>query len=134
MDLAIVLEVDAENPNLDDLRLVNGDFVWLGPSDRAAEIAQHLKIRLRHFLGEWFLNANEGVDWFGLMEKGTGRKKIEAVIRKVITTTPGVVGINVMTLTFDDAARTLTISDLDVQIDDGTTLTAADLGPFVVTA
>lgn len=76
----------------------------------ADAIAQHISIRLRMFLGEWFLDTREGVPWFDLMEKGASTTRIRAVVREVITKTPGVGSLDELDVELDSDTRKLTVT------------------------
>jgi hypothetical protein len=121
MDLAIAFTPDDENPDKGDLRLVNGQLVLTdGGSAAGSEgTAQRILVRLRWFLGEYFLDASLGVPWFQVVfQKGTSDELIDSIVRRSIRTTEGVVSVDRMSLERDAAARTLTI-DADVRIETG---------------
>lgn len=99
------LRLDADTGDLDlssgTVRLVDG----------ADEIAQKIRIRLRFFLGEWFLDTRLGVPWF---QKVLGKKRKKAIvdvyIKRVVLTTPGVQSIDSFSMTFDGVTRKLSVS------------------------
>lgn len=115
-DLAIVLDVDEENPIASDLRLVDGQIVLV---TKREAIRQDLQIRLRWFKGEWFLDFRLGVPWFqDLLGQPVTDELVERVLRRVILTTPGVVAITRFILTRDNAEREATI-DFTVSTTEG---------------
>lgn len=75
-----------------DLDLADGRDLQLLADDEA--IAQHVRLRLRQVKGEWFLDLDAGLDWFGLvLGKGHSDDEIEAEVRRVLVATPGVVQV-----------------------------------------
>jgi hypothetical protein len=73
-------------------------------------IAQDMKSRLLFFLGEWFLDTRLGVDWFGkVLLKRPNQAIVHAMIRDVVTKTPGVGEITDFTFNFDAARRELNL-------------------------
>lgn len=103
-----------------DLKLdpVTGDL-YLGPNldlaltdDASGETtAQLIKIALRTFLGEWFLDTRRGWDLKGLVfVKNPDLAAIEAAARDAILSVPTVAGIVSYTQSFDRANRRLTVS------------------------
>jgi hypothetical protein len=107
-DIAIVLDVDDENPVANDLRLVAGQLVLTTGTDA---IRQDLAVRLRWFKGEWFLDRRTGVPWFqSILGHKAEDITIERIIRRVIQTTPGVEAILSLSITLDSTERELAIS------------------------
>ncbi len=47
-----------------DIYFGNGRLVLITGSNTDAEILQRVKVRLRFFLGEWFLNTDHGIPYF----------------------------------------------------------------------
>lgn len=91
-----------------DLAIESGDLVILSGVDA---IAQHLKIRLRFFLGEWFLNLDEGIPYFErVFVKSPNIPEIRALYRRAILTTPGVATIDDLTVDFDGSSRVLSVT------------------------
>lgn len=77
----------------------------------ANAVAQNLRIRLRFFLGEWFLDQRLGVPYF---EQILGRKLkqplVQEIFKQVIVTTPGVEELLAFALTFDGRTRQLSLT------------------------
>ena len=93
----IDLKIDFENNNI---IIENGDFVLVKDQD---EIEQSLRIRLRMATGNWFLDNRLGVDYFGkIFVKPINTKAAEKELRRVITDTIGVTGINSYTQTLEN--------------------------------
>lgn len=91
-----------------DLSFVNGDLVLASGADA---ITQHVKIRLRFFLGEWFRNRQEGVDWYGkILVKNPNVGEVSALLSRVVRETPGVLSVDVFDLDYTPATRTMRVS------------------------
>lgn len=122
-DIALVMDVDAENPIPGDVRLVGGQIVLTTGDDA---IRQDLQVRLRWFLNEWFLDKRTGVPWFQqLIGQPVSDAIFERVIRRVITTTPGVARIEQFALVRDALVRNMAVN-FRVVTANGTTLTFTD--------
>ncbi len=90
-----------------DLVVENDDLVLLTGLDA---IIQHLKIRFRLFLGEWFLDTRVGIPWFeDILRKSPDLNVVNSLLREVITTTPGVIAITAFDLAVDSATRVLSM-------------------------
>lgn len=77
------------------------------PLDGAERVAQAVGIRLRTWLGEWFLDATHGVPYLDeVLGKGRRPELVEAVLRAQILGVAGVQGLDAFTLTIDSRART----------------------------
>lgn len=137
-DLELVTQIDAENPVLGDLKLTNGQLTLVGghvfaptevsPEDFQKAVAQHLLIRLRFFLGEWFLDTEEGIPYFQqILEKGVDLEAVNSIYRRVILSTPGIESINFLTLDLDGATRVLTPS-FECRLNNGLKLQSSDFG------
>lgn len=94
--------------NLDTGELVieNGDLVLVSG---VQAIKQSLAIRLRFFLGEWFLDNTAGVDWFSVLGKKFSPEQPAAIARKALLETPGVAAITSLETVFDGRARSLEV-------------------------
>lgn len=89
-----------------DLLLDNGE---LELNAGLGSIRQHLAIRLKFFLGEWFLDTGAGVPYFQeVFVDRVNLSAMEAVFKSAITATPGVIELQAFTLDF--SGRTLTIN------------------------
>jgi hypothetical protein len=126
MELGVCLTTDVENPVVGDMLLSMGDSVT--HTDRLAETRQRITVRLNFFLGEYFLNLNEGMPWLDVL----GQKDAEADFRAALTTciqeTEGVATL--LSLTVTEGERRAWTADFTAQLIDGT---VASFGPFVVT-
>lgn len=97
-----------------DLDLSTNDFQLV---DGVDAVRQELQIRYRFFLGEWFLDPDEGVPYVrDVLKKNPNEAQVRAMLVEVAKTTPGVASVDSITLDLDAATRTLTVA-LDVQSD-----------------
>lgn len=91
-----------------DLAIEDDNLVIVAGVDA---IAQDCDTRLKHFLGEWFLDQRLGVPYF---EKILGHKPrigvVKNILRKAILSTPGIVSISDYVVTYDGVSRDLSIS------------------------
>lgn len=88
----------------------NGDYTVLLPflTNSPAAVRQLIKTRLKLWLGEWFLDQSDGVDYEGgVLGKA---KNGEAVIKQCVLSTTGVDGLISFSATYDGGARVLDIS------------------------
>jgi len=130
MDIKLAYKVDANNPIVDDLFLDdNGQLAW---TIGAEAIAQHIRIRLRFFKGEWFLDPDEGIPYFQeVFKKQTGRDRVEKILRKAITDTPGVAKLLKFSATYEASNRSLHVI-FDALLDTGKVLKSTDFGLFIL--
>lgn len=76
-----------------------------------AGVAQLVKISLRLFLGEWFLDLDAGVPYFQtILGKKYDAVTLRAEMVKAVVSVPGVVEILSLTLEFDGATREASVS------------------------
>jgi len=74
-------------------------------------LAQRLLIRLRTFRGEWFLDENLGIDYFGqILGKNRNKATIDAIIQAEILQEREVLQLDEYNSTHDNALRKLNIS------------------------
>lgn len=93
-----------------DLDLSTGEF-RLTDDTSGETTEQRLRVRLRLFAGEWFLDTRLGVDWYGrVVGKGRDPGDAEAAIKTAILETPGVVRLERYAQTPNPSARTLSVS------------------------
>lgn len=76
----------------------------------AEEVRQRIEIGLNHFLGEYFLNTDAGVPWDQsiLGQKLSG--ETSALLRREISSFPGVIRIESFDLSFNGPTRELSIN------------------------
>lgn len=99
------LKLDADN----DLDLSTGGLELITGTD---EIVQKLVTRLQFFLGEWFLDARQGIPYFeDVLVKNPDLVAIQGIFREAILETPGVAALlGVIETTVDSALRILSVS------------------------
>jgi hypothetical protein len=102
-------EIDADNPVEGDLYIsTTGQLVLVGKDgvDRDLEVRQHVRSRLRFFLGEWFLDERQGFPYFrDVFIKNPNRQSIVSSLRRTIRQTPGVAEVDELTLQVDEGRR-----------------------------
>lgn len=76
------------------------------------EIGLNIQTRVLSFLGDCFFAAEEGIDWFNLLEMGK-QEQLENSVQETIKNTPGVTAINSVDVVMG-ANRKITIT-YDVQ-------------------
>jgi hypothetical protein len=128
MDIAISIGESVDNPVDGDLDLSAGQPYLV---EGAAAVAQSLRIRLRFFLGEWFLNTLEGVPYFrDVLIKNPSIRLLTTLFRNVIRDTPGVDSVRAFELVWDHVDRKLDIK-FEALLTGGEVL-SADFGEFIV--
>ena len=76
-----------------------------------AQVVQHVRSRLLHYLGEWFLDTLAGVDYFGkIFVKPADLAETEAELKTTILETPGFNTLDTFEMAFDNTTRLLTVS------------------------
>lgn len=83
----------------------------------AEAVGQHARQRISFFKGEWFLDPEIGVDWFGqVMGHRPDRISIgEALVKRVILSTPGVTGMIEISTRYDAASRGMIVDKAEVE-------------------
>lgn len=81
----------------------------------AEELAQNVRTRLRHFLGEWFLDITAGTPWWpdqevSILGKGTSLAAKENILKQRIMQAPGFGSMTAFSMDLDRASRQLTVS------------------------
>lgn len=92
-----------------------GDFTFGGGQadyyrDQAEAVAQLAKTRLLLFLGEWFLDIQDGTPWRTKVLGNRTADTRDAVIRARILDTPGVTKITTYDSRVDRATRRMTVA------------------------
>ena len=89
--------------------LIEDDALVLVEGDDA--IVQHLQIRFKFFLGEWFLDTRIGVPYFDeILIKNPDLNRVRGIYRQTILTTPGIASLETFELDLDAATRTLKVT------------------------
>ena len=129
MDLGIVLKATAENPNVGDLELIDGDAYF---TDDIRATIQDIFIRLRFWYGEWFRDTRLGIPYRErVLVKNPDIDAISAMLRKVVLDVPGMGSIDTFQVVHDRVARTLTVT-FKGRSSSGIAFTSADFGELVV--
>lgn len=81
-----------------DLKLSStGDIDWDNitlTEDNSESIAQKLRITLRRYLGEWFLNINKGIPYFqSILIKGVTKEFVDTLFIDEIVNTQGILRV-----------------------------------------
>lgn len=97
-----------------------------------AAICQHVRIRYQFFLGEWFLDTRLGVPWFQeIFRKNASRARVDFLLRRVLTTTPGVASVISFSVGPLQADRTVSLT-WSARLTSGAVLRSSDFGPFIL--
>lgn len=115
------LKLNSEN----DLLLTDDGRLELH-TDLAPTVRQRLLIRLRTWLGEWFLDQNIGMPYLrDFLVKNPDFTVIRSVLRRAALATPGIERVVSLRLDERSDLRRLGV-DITVQLTDGVTLTIND--------
>lgn len=96
-------------------------------------ILQRIWIRLRFWLGEWFLDTRLGVPWIErILVKGADPRAIRQILVKVVLSIPGVARVTNFETSVDTRSRTFSVTRMVVVLDDGTSVDAREGKPFIV--
>ena len=94
------------NSITNDLVINNGKFKKISGAD---EVRQRVRVALKHYKEEYFLNVLNGLPWYKQMLGMKGSHTyLSNVIRKKILEVPGVVRILEFNLTYNGATREYT--------------------------
>jgi hypothetical protein len=103
--------------SLGDIDVTNNEIILVTENDA---IAQHLSIRLKTFLGEWFLNTNIGMPYFEeFLVKSPNKLVLDSRIREAVLETPGIVSVDSIEYSLDPVTRALSIA-FTATLDSGT--------------
>lgn len=96
-------------------------------------VAQRVRSRFRFFLGEWFLDTRQGIDYFrAVLVKNPSIPLITGMFREVLLTTPGVISVKAFSIQIDRPGRALTAT-FEAKLNDGSILTWKN-EPFIIGA
>jgi len=91
-----------------DLAIENNDLILVSGSE---QMAQNLKIRLRFFQGEWFLDVTQGLPFYeSILVKNPNLPDIDNIIKAEIIDTEDITQLLEYSSDYDPALRTYTIS------------------------
>ncbi len=97
-------------------------------ADRATYVRQNLSVTLNFWLGEWFLDTREGIDYPGLVYgRKYDKRLLEALFTEAARATTGVGSVDSLELRYDNEARQLFV-DLVAATDTGDDVS----GPFLI--
>ncbi len=100
-----LLEIGKDNYNL---QIIDFDFAFT--SNLSEYVAQKLKIILKIFTGEWYLNNTIGIDYYGkVLVKNPNLGEIEDIYKIKILSVEGTDEITAFNLTFNTAIRQLIV-------------------------
>ncbi|MEM9407165.1 MAG: hypothetical protein AAGA81_14095 [Acidobacteriota bacterium] len=122
----LVTEVDANNPDLGDLKIDGTHFARL-PSlgDR---VAQSVRVALQWWLGEWSFDTSEGTPYIEqLFGKGISDATVRSVLRRRIEQVDGVRRVRKMTITRDASSRRTTV-DVEIETTEAEIVSVSDVG------
>lgn len=130
MELAVTTRPDPINPDVGDLRLdAAGREVVL--NDVTAEVAQLLHVRFSFFLGEWFLDLDEGTPWIQrVLVKAPTDRVIRTVLTSVLRDCPGV--DEILKLSYSISRDRRLQVNFVVRLQTGEVLQSREYGPFIV--
>jgi len=100
-------------PAYGDLKLVNGDLQLTNDANPQGtdSIIQLTMQRLRLFLGEWFMDTQDGLPWYQqILVKNTDKATVDGLLRDCILSTPGVSALLAYNSSQDKSRRTMTVS------------------------
>jgi len=105
-----------------DIKFDGVDFA--GIYDIGESIRQRLTIRLQRLAGEWFLDTNKGIDYFGVVKvKNPDREVINSLLKSEVLKEPRVVEVLNWETEIDASKRIFKILDTTVlKIDTGETI------------
>lgn len=85
-----------------------GDLAFVGGAE---SIAQAHRQKLRAFLGEYFLDETQGIDWFGeVLVKNPNLPAVRTLIRSQIEEVPGTRSVDTFNVEFSKGSRSLSIN------------------------
>ena len=106
--VSILLDIALSAASHDLLLSPTNDLILIGNAER---VAQQIKISLKTFLGEWFLDIGDGVPYFEeILVKNPNTMIIREIIRDRILTVPGVNTVITLDVEIDRSARMLQIT------------------------
>ena len=89
-----------------DIYIANGDIWMVGELDA---IVQECGTALRLWQGEYLLDDIAGAQWAVVLTKGVTNQELDAEIRRVLATVPGVVAVDNVAITRDTITRRASI-------------------------
>lgn len=100
--------LDLQLDNSGDLLVSNYDLSLIEGVD---QIAQNLAIRLRFFLGEWFLDIEQGIAYYqDIFIKSPNQIQVENLLKNEILETDGIIEITSFEAEYDVALRKFNVA------------------------
>lgn len=94
--------------NFSDLVFTNFN---LSINDEPQAVAQRIAVRLRIFLGEWFLDTTYGIPYYqSILVKAPDLNAIRTILRTQISTVPNVLSIDEFDFEYNTTTRTLIVN------------------------
>lgn len=98
----------AMNIKTGDLVVKDGDLIIVSNAER---VAQQVLITLREWLGEWFLNTNDGIPYLEyILVKNPNENHIRQILTEAIESVDGVTKVTELEFTFNRILRTLSVN------------------------
>ncbi len=130
--LAVTSALSIDNPDEGDLALDSKGRFFVR-TELKDIVEQRIRVRLRFFRGEWFLNLDAGTPYYQvLFVKGVGNNVIRSVFSQILSV-EGVQSILELIPERDAKTRVLKLT-FKLKLEDGTTFSSTDYKPFVVVA
>ena len=110
----------------------NGNFItannqWVFCNTLSEYVSQKLQIRLKKFMGEYFLDAtDDGIPYFTAFEKNFNINILDSKIKTEILDESNIVGIKSFSSNYNNATREYTINFV-AQLSDTTSLVFSSL-------
>ena len=100
--------IDVALNNDGDLLLSDYDLVII---DGVDQVAQNLEIRLKFFLGEWYLDIDAGLPYYqDVFIKSPNQIRVESLIKQEILDTDGINEITSFSSEFDSSLRKFSVN------------------------
>lgn len=91
-----------------DLIIKDGDIVLI---DNAERVVQQIKIKLKSFLGEWFLDTTYGIPYLeDILIKNPSIDHIRNILRQEIIDVDDVTAVTSLSVLLNRQSRTLTVN------------------------
>jgi len=124
----VFLSLSPNEHGISDLHLDSTNNLVVARGAQA--VAQHVRVRLMTYWGEWFLDADAGVTWLeDIMGKRFNPVLADALVKNSVLDTDGVTGINAFSSSYDRGRRDLMIRGMEVATEyDDQTVWISNLG------
>lgn len=114
----LVTEVDAQNPQLGDLRISGTRLARL--ASFGDQVRQACQVTLKWWLGEWFLDRRRGTPYIrDLLKKGVSEATARAFFRRELLEVEGVAQVGQIALSLNRSTRVLTVTDAEIVTTEG---------------